>query len=499
MKKYAFLLVALFTLWACSDDDTTPQQEVTCSITAPAEGTIIDLATATSMTIKGEGAVNVGEIESVTLKVNGKSVSEVTKVPFSYDYTFAADQAIGDMKIELTVKGDAGKEKTATANVTLKKTESGTDPEPEPEPEPEQEVTCEITTPTSGETFDLATVTELNITGKAAVNVGTVETFILKVGGVEIAPAPALAEDGTFSHTYALTDQLTGELSIELAVKGDKTATVKIASVAVTLTRTVAPPTAETFTDERDGHVYKYVTIGTQSWMAENLAYLPVINVPANDVPTYNQNPLYFVFEYEGADKAEAMQTSNYKEFGVLYNWYAAMGEANATGASADAVPSGVQGVCPAGWHLPSKAEWKILEEFVASELPDVKGEGYYSELDYEWVFKTDCKNVWSALAGIKGWGKSPNEDTHPDFINGPKDKYGLNIIPCGSSYSTEYTMTHSWWKESDSSILYWATDNQSYGGGTVQIDNLSYLPTYSRFGTDSRCGNSVRCVRDSQ
>ena len=53
MKKYAFLLVALFTLWACSDDDTTPQQEVTCSITAPAEGTIIDLATATSMTIKG--------------------------------------------------------------------------------------------------------------------------------------------------------------------------------------------------------------------------------------------------------------------------------------------------------------------------------------------------------------------------------------------------------------------------------------------------------------
>ena len=87
---------------------------------------------------------------------------------------------IGDMKIELTVKGDAGKEKTATANVTLKKTESGTDPEPEPDPEPEQEVTCEITTLTSGETFDLATVTELNITGKATVNVGTSETFYSK-------------------------------------------------------------------------------------------------------------------------------------------------------------------------------------------------------------------------------------------------------------------------------------------------------------------------------
>ena len=125
MKKFGFLLVALLALWACSDDDTTPQQEVTCSITAPAEGTVIDLATAASMTIKGEGAVNVGKIESVALKVNGKLVSEVTKVPFSYDYAFPADQAVGEMKIELTVKGDTGKEKAATANVTLKKTETG--------------------------------------------------------------------------------------------------------------------------------------------------------------------------------------------------------------------------------------------------------------------------------------------------------------------------------------------------------------------------------------
>ena len=200
MKKFGFLLVALLALWACSDDDTTPQQEVTCSITAPAEGTVIDLATAASMTIKGEGAVNVGKIESVVLKVNGKLVSEVTKVPFSYDYAFPADQAVGEMKIELTVKGDAGKEKAATANVTLKKTET----EPEPEPEPEQEVTCEITAPASGATFDLASVTELNISGKAAVNVGAIETFALKVDGVEIVPVPVLADDGTFGQAYGL-------------------------------------------------------------------------------------------------------------------------------------------------------------------------------------------------------------------------------------------------------------------------------------------------------
>lgn len=497
MKKYAFLLVALFTLWACSDDDTTPQQEVTCSITAPAEGTIIDLATVTSMTIKGEGAVNVGEIESVTLKVNGKSVSEVTKVPFSYDYTFAADQAIGDMKIELTVKGDAGKEKTATANVTLKKTESGTDPEPEPDPEPEQEVTCEITTPTSGETFDLATVTELNITGKAAVNVGTVETFILKVGGVEIAPAPTLAEDGTFSHTYALTDQLTGELSIELAVKGDKTATVKIASVAVTLTRTVAPPIAETFTDERDGHVYKYVTIGTQSWMAENLAYLPVINVPKTAVPICDEDPLYFVLNYEGTDLAAAKQTEEYNKYGVLYNWYAAMGQKSATGASADAIPSGVRGACPAGWHLPSKAEWKVLEEFVAAELPGVDGNGWYDEFDtFSWIYESGLKNVWGALAGKEGWGVTFMGDENPDLKKGPQDTYGLNLIPSGSSSRME-DLYGNWWNITTSSTSFWTTDVQSSGNGYVQYDNMSYRPTYSKFGTNPVIGYSVRCVKD--
>ncbi|HJG00327.1 MAG TPA: Ig-like domain-containing protein [Bacteroides clarus] len=495
MKKYAFLLVALFTLWACSDDDTTPQQEVTCSITAPAEGTIIDLATATSMTIKGEGAVNVGEIESVTLKVNGKSVSEVTKVPFSYDYTFAADQAIGDMKIELTVKGDAGKEKTATANVTLKKTESGTDPEPEPDPEPEQEVTCEITTPTSGETFDLATVTELNITGKAAVNVGTVETFILKVGGVEIAPAPALAEDGTFSHTYALTDQLTGELSIELAVKGDKTATVKIASVAVTLTRTVAPPTAETFTDERDGHVYKYVTIGTQSWMAENLAYLPQVSKPSATIDS--NAPLYFVLNYDGEDISAAKATEEFGLYGVLYNWYAAMGQADAQGGDAEANPSGVQGPCPNGWHVPSKAEWKVLEAFVSEQLPNVKGNGQYIDLGMPelfppyWEFDEDCKNVWSALAGKEGWEPSSELASWPDMAKGPQDQFGLNIIPAGQCWQT------GTFGFSKGSAIFWTTDKQRDGGGTITLTNLNYNLDYSKHGTDIKRGYTIRCVKD--
>lgn len=125
------------------------------------------------------------------------------------------------------------------------------------------------------------------------------------------------------------------------------------------------------------------------------------------------------MLNYDGEDVAAAKATEEYKKYGVLYNWYGAMDQENAQGGSADAVPSGVQGICPAGWHLPSKAEWQVLEDYVASQLPPVKGNGWYNELDGEWVFDEDCKNVWSALAGKEGWSDSNASQENPDLATG--------------------------------------------------------------------------------
>lgn len=88
---------------------------------------MIDIAE--KMTIKGEATVDIGQISNVTLKIGDKQISEVTSVPFSYEYTFEASQAVGALKIELTVKGNQGAMATSEVNVTLKKTE----PTPEPE------------------------------------------------------------------------------------------------------------------------------------------------------------------------------------------------------------------------------------------------------------------------------------------------------------------------------------------------------------------------------
>jgi uncharacterized protein (TIGR02145 family) len=94
------------------------------------------------------------------------------------------------------------------------------------------------------------------------------------------------------------------------------------------------------FTDERDGQKYKAVCIGKQNWMAENLRYV----APGSEC-------------YDST-------ASNCTTFGRLYPWRAAM----AGSASSNTIPSGVQGICPKGWHLPSAAEWEELFTFLGGK-----------------------------------------------------------------------------------------------------------------------------------
>jgi uncharacterized protein (TIGR02145 family) len=118
------------------------------------------------------------------------------------------------------------------------------------------------------------------------------------------------------------------------------------------------------FTDERDGNSYRYVQIGDQYWMAENLAYLPKVNTldeGYEDFINGNVKKLYYVYGYSGANIQEAKLSENYITHGVLYNWNAAMdGDSSSSKKTNE-----VQGVCPTGWHLPSEPEWEELINYL--------------------------------------------------------------------------------------------------------------------------------------
>ena len=115
-------------------------------------------------------------------------------------------------------------------------------------------------------------------------------------------------------------------------------------------------------TDSRDGQVYKTVQIGEQVWMAENLNY------------DYNEGTAESYCYNNSADSCA--------KYGRLYLWSAAMDSAAVFGDAGKGCGFGstcaagsatvVRGVCPAGWHLPSRAEFQTLFAAVGGE--DVAG-----------------------------------------------------------------------------------------------------------------------------
>lgn len=193
------------------------------------------------------------------------------------------------------------------------------------------------------------------------------------------------------------------------------------------------------FMDDRDGTIYNFVTIGNQTWMAENLRYLPSVSKPSTVSLTA---PYNYVYGYNGTDVDAAKATANYNTYGVLYNWPAALN------------------ACPTGWHLPSDAEWTELTDFLGGE--DVAGGKLKEEGTEHWFSSNAEATNETGFTGLPGgcldWG--------------------------GSFYGLTY---YGWWWSSTQSDPEYAWERYLYWG-------------YSNLGRDSgykEIGFAVRCVKD--
>ena len=208
--------------------------------------------------------------------------------------------------------------------------------------------------------------------------------------------------------------------------------------------------TTGSFTDTRDNNTYGTVTIGDQTWMSENLAYLPEVCAPDTECG-------YWVYDYAGTDVATAKATSIYISYGVLYNFETA------------------NAVCPVGWHLPSDFEWSVLEVTLGMSLIATIGEGY---------------------RGTNQGGKMKATGTTWDLPNtGATNISGFTALPGGLRDNIGKTFSAIGWGGN-----FWSSTKE---GNWVNYRSL--LNSSEQVGSDwvsyftgnPSPGGSVRCVKD--
>jgi uncharacterized protein (TIGR02145 family) len=288
-------------------------------------------------------------------------------------------------------------------------------------------------------------------------------TFSLVAGPYTTAQNVALSSTTTGATIYYTTDGSTpsaasalyaGPINVSatetvraFAVKDGMTSSA-VTSAVYTISSVVGPSipwnnaiTYGALSDSRDSKSYRTVTIGSQVWMAENLNYS-------------GSNVRVGVCYHNSVDSCT--------KYGRLYTWTEVMAGAP----SSSSIPSGVQGMCPSGWHVPSDTEWNLLYAYVDART-SVAG------------------MVGTALKSKSGWNSNGTSSG-----NGTDD-YGFRGLPAG---------------DLDNSVYYYIGQD-SYWHSTTNTSNGTNYPTgwimdYTDAGLGSNYGDpgigySLRCVRN--
>ncbi len=213
--------------------------------------------------------------------------------------------------------------------------------------------------------------------------------------------------------------------------------------------------TAKTLKDLRDGQTYKTVTIGTQTWMADNLNYA-YTGVPYKVIGS----------TFDSTSWCYENDPANCSKYGRLYTWAAAMDSVGTwstngkgCGYGSTCSPTGtIRGICPEGWHLPSKTEWNTLFTAVGGRL-----------------------TAGQVLKSQTGWDDSGNGT----------DAFGFSALPAGyGDYYGDY------YYEGYYAYFWSSTEGNSYN---AYIMYLYYDCDYANLDYDDKDYgvSSVRCLKD--
>ena len=290
-----------------------------------------------------------------------------------------------------------------------------------------------------------------NVTATLTYSGGNGKTYVTKSytsTGVSGLSATLLAGnlangEGTLMYTISGTPTTAGTANFAIALGGKSCSiSIKVEDVAQTLGKP-----GPNITDV-EGNSYKTVTIGTQTWMAENLKVSKYND--GTTIPNITDNTQWSKLT-TGAWSYQNNDVTNNAKYGKLYNWYAVSPTKN-----------GNKNVCPTSWHVPTDAEWTVLTDYLGGltvaggKMKEVGTASWNSP-------NTDATNT-SLFTGLPGGFRFSSDDGYRNIGDGGR-----------------------WWSSTEGGLVHYAWDRYLNYDNGIANRNYSY----------SRDGLSIRCLRD--
>ena len=217
-------------------------------------------------------------------------------------------------------------------------------------------------------------------------------------------------------------------------------------------TVSASEPETGTVTDVQ-GHVYGTVKIGDQWWMSENLR----VTVFNDSTPIQEILP-DSVFRWKETTQPAFCRLDN--RYGLHYNWMSVAGSHQ---------------LAPAGWHVPTDAEWMELERNLGMSADDCEATGWRGTSECAKLLP-DASVGWPGEAQAKVYGNNSS---------------GFSALPGGCR------LFNGGVGDVSASAYFWCASARD--ATTAWYRNLSadHAQLY-RYATYKTYGFTVRCVRNA-
>ena len=236
-----------------------------------------------------------------------------------------------------------------------------------------------------------------------------------------------------------------------------------------------------------DGNWYGAVVIGDQVWLGENLRtthYADGTAIPNGKIDDEHVTGSDSVAYYTFSDRCTVQIPL--EKAGLVYNKTAVMnGES-----SSNANPSGVQGVAPDGWHIPSKNEFEQLHDYINSQK-----RYRYNDINDFIAKSLASTQYWPSNNTDGSMGKNPEKNNLSGFnavpnriivlpsanqwvqITSPSFDCATSTVKTmsGSTFQTTYRLT-SFQMGQTGNIWYTLASSSDYFGGYHIVRCVSNL-----------------------